>query len=164
MRKSFQYKLKLSKQAEKNLLIQIDLCRQLYNHALEQRITIWKNYRKSISTYYQLIQLPELKRAFPEYKQVNSQALQDVIERLGKAFDGFFRRLKKGQKPGFPRFKGYNRYDSITLKQTGWELGGKHLTLKNIGTVKLFLSRPIEGEIKTVTIRRSSTGKWFVCF
>lgn len=164
MKKTFRYRMRLSKSAETNLKNHLELCRQLYNLALEQRITIWKNYRKSISTYGQSKQLPDLKKAFPEFKQVNSQALQDVIERLGKAFDGFFRRLKRGQKPGFPRFRGYNRHDSVTLKQTGWKLEGKYLTITNIGKIKLFLSRPMEGEIKTVTICRTATGKWFVCF
>ncbi|NBJ17082.1 MAG: transposase, partial [Dehalobacter sp. 4CP] len=164
MKKTFRYRIRLSKSAETNLKNHLELCRQLYNLALEQRITIWKNYRKSISIYDQSKQLPDLKKAFPEFKQVNSQALQDVIERLGKAFDGFFRRIRKGQKPGFPRFRGYNRHDSVTLKQTGWKLEGRYLTITNIGKIKLFLSRPMEGEIKTVTICRTATGKWFVCF
>lgn len=90
--------------------------------------------------------------------------LQDVIERLDKAFQAFFRRLKRGEKPGFPRFRGHNRHDSFTLKQAGWKLEGRYLYIKGLGRFKLFLSRPIEGRIKTITIRRAPTGKWFVSF
>jgi len=110
-------------------------------------------------------QLPELKIAFPEYREVGSQVLQEVLEHLDKAYQGFFRRVKSGNgKAGFPRFKGRGRYDSFTLKQAGWKLDGKYLTIRNVGTFKLRLSRPIEGDIKTVIIRRASTGKWYTTF
>jgi len=87
-----------------------------------------------------------------------------VIKRLAFAYDAFFRRIKRNEKPGFPRFKGKNRYDSFTLRQTGWKLNGRYLVIRNIGTFKLRLSRLIEGNIKTVTIRRNSTSKWYVSF
>ena len=94
-----------------------------------------------------------------KFKQVNSQTLQDTVERLGKAFQGFYSRLKKvGEKAGFPRFKSYHRYDSFTLKTSGWKLDGRHLKIKGIGILKLHLSRPIEGKIKTITVRRDSCG------
>ncbi len=110
--------------------------------------------------------LPHLKKAFQNFKQINSQTLQDVIQRLDKAYQGFFRRVKNKEKAGFPRFKGQNRFNSFTLKQTGWKLleNGKYLEIKNIGRFKLFLSRPIEGDIKTITIRRTLANQWFVCF
>jgi putative transposase len=119
----------------------------------------------SLSAWQQIKELPALKDAFPEYKTVGAQVLQDVIERLDRAFRGFFRRVKAGNaKAGFPRFKSFARYDSFTLKQTGWKLEGRYLYVRGVGRFKLFLSRPIEGTIKTVTVRRMSTGKWFVCF
>jgi putative transposase len=71
-------------------------------------------------------------------------------------------RTGKG-KPGFPRFRGKDRYDSFTLKKVGWKLNGKYLTIRNIGRFKLRLSRPIEGDIKTITIRTESN-KWYACF
>lgn len=133
--------------------------------ALEQHIAIYKQNRKYISCYSQINQLPELKAAFPEYREVDAQVLQEVIERLDKAYAGFFRRVKNGNgKAGFPRFKGKDRYDSFTLKKQGWKLDGKYLTIRKVGKFKLRLSRPIEGDIKTVTVRREATGKWYVCF
>jgi len=164
MKKTYLYKAQLSRQTENNCLSWLETCRQLYNLALEQRVSVWKNYRRSVTAYSQMAQLVDLKKAFPEFKLMGSQCLQEVIERLDKAYQAFFRRIKTGDKPGFPRFKGKTRYDSFTLKQAGWKLEGKYLSIKNVGKLKLFLSRPIEGTIKTVTIRRTSTGKWFVSF
>jgi len=164
MKKSFQYRLCANLQTFQRADRWLNLCRNLYNTALKQRITIYRQNKGSISCYSQINQLPELKGAFPEYREVGSQVLQEVLERLDKAYRGFFSRVKNGDKPGFPRFKGRNRYDSFTLKQAGWRLDGKYLYISNIGRFKLRLSRPIEGDIKTVTIRRTSTGKWFACF
>jgi len=163
MRKAYLYKAKINKETEANCNQWLEICRTLYNLTLEQRISVFKQYRKSISLYEQMRQLPELKKAFPEFKIVGSQCLQEVLQRVDRAFQGFFQRAKaKNAKPGFPRFKGRNRYDSFTLKQAGWRLEGCYLYIKNVGRFKLFLSRPVEGNIKTVTIKRTSTGKWFV--
>jgi len=164
MKKSFLYRAKISKATESNCILWLDTCRKLYNLALEQRINIYKQYGKSITGYDQSKQLVGLKKSFTEFKLINAQCLQGVVERLDKAYQNFFRRVKKGEKPGFPRFKSKDRYDSFTLKQNGWKIDGRYLIVKNIGKFKLFLSRPIEGKIKTVTIRRSRTNKWFVAF
>ena len=165
MRKTYKYRLLGNKNTFDKAAKWLTLCRHLYNAALEQRISIYRQDKGSISCYSQTSQLPELKAAFPEYREIGSQVLQQVLERLDKAYQSFFRRLKsKNVKAGFPRFKGGNRYDSFTLKQAGWELEGKYLTIKKVGRFKLRLSRPIEGDIKTITIRRTPTGKWYVCF
>ena len=163
MRKAFIYKAVISKSTEANALKWLSLCSNLYNAALEQRIDAWKRCGVTLTGYDQANGLPALKNAFPEYKDVGSQCLQDVIERLDRAYKAFFRRLKAGEDPGFPRFKSRDRYDSFTLKQAGWRLEGRYLTIANVGRFKLFLSRPVEGEIKTVTVRRAA-GKWFVAF
>lgn len=115
MRKSFKYRARPNKTTEANALEWLYLCRDLYNMALEQRITAYRYNRVRLSAYDQQLQLPELKSAFPEYKFVNSQVLQDVVERVDRSFAGFFRRLKtKSGKAGFPRYRGRNRYDSFT--------------------------------------------------
>ena len=165
MHKTFKFKAKLSQQTEQNALHWLSLCQKLYNVALEQRINAYKRCGGSLSTFSQVNELPELKKEFPEFKQVGSQTLQESIERLGKAFQGFFRRLKKtGEKAGFPRFKSIHRYHSFTLKQTGWKLNGRHLKIKGVGIFKLYLSQEIQGNIKTVTIRKDACGDWWVCF
>jgi putative transposase len=85
---------------------------------------------------------------------------------MKKAMDAYFRRLKAGEAPGYPRFRGTGRYDSLTYPQ--WENGvrlsasGRRLLLSKGGEVKIILHRPLEGTPKTATIRRTATGKWFV--
>lgn len=164
MRKTYKYRLLGNKAILSNAGRWLELCRHLYNAGLEERISAYKHNKVSISCYTQIKELPELKVAFPEYNDVGSQVLQDVLERLDRAYKAFFRRVKNGKKAGFPRFKGKDRYDSFTLKRSGWKLDGKYLSIRNIGRFKLRLSRPIEGNIKTVTIHRESTGKWYTCF
>ena len=165
MRKTYLYRAKINKATEANCNQWLNVCRRLYNLALEQRISVYRQYRKSISLYEQMAQLPELKQAFPEFKLVGSQVLQEVLQRIDRAFQGFFQRFKdKKGKAGFPRFRPKNRYHSFTLKQAGWKLKGHYLYIKNIGTFRLFLSREVEGDIKTVTVKRTSVGKWFVAF
>jgi len=101
---------------------------------------------------------------YPFLNNAFSQSLQDVSTRIDLAFRAFFRRVKSGQKPGYPRFKGKGRYDSFTYPQSGFKLLKNVVQLSKIGGVKIKLHRPIEGTIKTCTVRRTSTGKWFVTF
>ncbi|MBU2559232.1 MAG: transposase [Bacteroidetes bacterium] len=164
MKKTFKYRIYTNIGTTQKVEKWLSLCRQLYNNSLEEKIIAYKERKESIFAYQQMKRLPYLKKAFPEYKQVGSQVLQDVIQRLDKAYQSFFRRVKTGEKAGFPRFKGVNRYNSFTLKQTGWRLEGKYLIIKNIGKFKIKLSRPIEGTIKIITISKSSSDKLFVSF
>ena len=112
--------------------------------------------------------LTQWKRDRPELKQVYAQSLQNVQVRVDLAFKAYFRRVKAGEKePGFPRFKGRGRYDSFTYPQGqkgGFKFNGDRLHLSKIGDVRVVLHRSIEGTIKTLTIRRSSTRKWYACF
>jgi putative transposase len=89
-------------------------CRVLYNTALEQRKTAYERRGITLSTYQQQAELPDPKAEFPEYAEIHSQVLQDVLTRLDRAFQAFFRRVKAGEKPGYPRFQGRNRYHSFT--------------------------------------------------
>ena len=165
MRKTYKYRLLGNVAILNKVTMWLNLCRNLYNVALEQRIVIYKQDKSTLSCFSQMKQLPELKATFPEYSDVGAQVLQDVIERLDRSYKAFFRRVKNGNgKVGFPRFKGKDRYDSFTLKQCGWKVDGKYLSISNVGRFKLRLSRPIEGDIKTITIRGEATDKWYVCF
>lgn len=88
-----------------------------------------------------------------------------VVSDLDKAFQAFFRRVKAGETPGYPRFKGRNRFDSFGLKEegNGFKLGGRRLRLSGIGRVAVRWHRRLEGQIKTVRIVRRA-GKWYACF
>ena len=84
--------------------------------------------RSSLSCYTQINELPGLKQAFPAYQDVPSHVLQEVLRRLDKAFAAFFRRVKNGESPGYPRFKSTSRYHSFTYPdKAGWQLGEKQL-------------------------------------
>jgi len=161
--KSFKFRIsKPSKIVQTNLEQTLNLCRDLYNCALQERRDAYKLNRISINYYDQANQLSEIKQTNPEYKDVHSQSLQDVLKRLDKTFKAFFGRAKKGQ-AGFPRFKGQNRFDSFCYPQSGFSLTGNKLKLSKIGTVKLKLSRQIIGKVKTLTIKRECE-KWFAVF
>jgi len=117
----------------------------------------------SVTCYDQQRQLPLIKADDPELKGVYSQVLQDVIKRVDKAYDAFFRRIKAGQKAGFPRFHSNRRYDSLTYPQGGFDIEGNVLHLSKVGDVKVKLHRPVEGNVKTLTIKREC-GRWYACF
>ena len=163
--KTYKFRAYPNKATEAQTINVLELCRQVYNLALEQRIMIYKQSKKSLSCYDQHLQLSEFKKEFTQFKKVPSQTLYDVINRLDKAYQSFFRRIKTGETAGFPRFKGFERYDSFTLSQCGYKINKSNLEIYNVGAFKLKLHRqiPLEAKIKTVTITRKNN-KWFVCF
>jgi putative transposase len=165
VRKSYQYKLKPTVEQERQLAETLWLCRQLYNAGLEQRIWAYRKCGVSVTHAQQEAELPDLRACMPEYAAVHSQVLQDVLSRLDKAYQAFFKRVKTGQTPGFPRFQGRNRYHSFTYKQfgNGAQLDNGFLVLSKIGRVAVRWSRPIEGTPKTVTLAHEADG-WYVIF
>lgn len=162
-KRSFKYRLLCNQLTSQKVDDWIELCRNLYNASLEQRVSVYKRNKKTLSFYDQRREIPELKETFVEYEEMDTQLLRDVLQRMHRSFDGFFRRLKIGDKAGFPRFKGKDRYKSFTLHQSSWKLDGKYLTIRNLGRFKIRLSRPIEGQIKTVTIKKL-IDKFYVIF
>lgn len=164
MRKAYKYRIYPSRAQVTALERTLGLCCELYNAGLQERRDAWRICHKSVSYKEQANQLSEIKAIRAEFGMIHSQVLQDTLKRLDKAFDAFFRRIKNGEKPGFPRFRSRARYNSFTFPQSGFTVQNGKLTLSKIGKVKIKLHRPIEGKIKTCTITRSSTGKWFVCF
>ena len=119
--------------------------------------------RKSLGYTQQAAELADIKVAYPAYQEIYSQVLQDALRRLDKAFAAFFRRIRNGETPGYPRFQGEGRYDSFTYPQSGFTLAGNMLALSKIGDLKVRLHRPLVGTVKTVTIKRDVT-HWYVTF
>lgn len=163
--KSFKYKaFTPNKQIAGKLNNCLNLCRELYNSALQERRDAYRLNQISLNYYTQANQLSDIKEIRDDLNNVHSQVLQDVLKRLDKTFKAFFSRVKKGDKKcGFPRFKGENFFDSFCFPQSGWKLQGDKLTLSKIGTLKLRLSRKIKGKIKTVIIKKEIDG-WYVIF
>jgi putative transposase len=165
MRKMFQYRIYPTKKQLHKLNDTLEECRWLYNHLLEKRKSTYEQEGISFSLYQQHATFPVLKAERPSLKDVHSQVLQQVAVRVDLAFKAFFRRCKTGEKPGFPRFKGKGRYDSFTFPQSGFSLTHENrVCLSKIGSIKMVYHRPVRGKIKTATLHRSSTGKWYVSF
>ncbi len=141
-------------------------CRWLYNRLLEERKFAWEEHEVCLSLYDQHRRLIPLKAERPSLDTVHSQVLQNVAVRIDLAFKAFFRRVKAGEKPGYPRFRGAGWYDSFCYPQapSGCKLEGDRLHLSKIGIIRVVLHRPLDGHPKTVCIRRSSTGKWYAAF
>jgi putative transposase len=152
----------------------------LYNAALQQRRDTWNNIKRhsnfyekelrkqvlqehGITCYDQINELPEIKEVREEYKQIHSQVLQETLKRVDKAFKAFFRRVSAGEKAGYPRFQGKDRYDSFTYPQGGFAIEGNKVILSKIGHIKINLHRRVQGKMKTCTIKREGDC-WYVCF
>jgi len=163
VRKTYQEKLKPTPAQERELERVLWRCRTLYNTALEQRITLWRQRGVSLTRYSQEAELKALRADLPDYAASHSHVLQDVLARLDTTYQAFFRRLANGEKPGFPRFHGRDRYHSFTYKEygNGARLDTGFLVLSKIGRLAVRWSRPIEGSIKTVTISKAADG-WYV--
>jgi putative transposase len=165
VRKTYQYRLTPTPAQEQALETVLHRCRTLYNTALEQRKTWWERGQGKNATYYQQkAELPDMKAACPEYAEVNAQVLQEVILRVERAFQAFFRRVQNGETPGYPRFRGQGRYNSITYPRygSGVMVDGGILSLSKIGRVPIRLQRSLQGTPKTVTIAREADG-WYAC-
>lgn len=160
---SYKFKLRTSERISQTFEETLDVCRELYNAALKERRDAWRTNRVPLDYHTQRVQLPDIKLIRPDLAALYSQVPQDVLRRLSKTFAAFFRRAKAKQTAGFPRFKGKNRYNSFTYPQSGFRLEGDKLHLAKIGSLRLRLSRPVEGKIKTCTIKRQADG-WFVIF
>ena len=164
MLKTFKYRLYPTSNQKTLLEKRIEECRWLYNHFLEHRKNAWDWYGVGVSYYEQQNTLPALKKGRPSLETVYSQTLQNVAVRIDLAFQAFFRRVKHGENPGYPRFRGKGQYSSITFPQwnSGCDLTGHGLRLSKVGVVPIVLHRPVEGKIKTCTIIKTLTGKWWV--
>jgi putative transposase len=165
MKKMFAYRIYPTKNQLKSLEATLEECRWLYNHLLETRKIAYEQTGKGVSCYQQQATYPLLKAERPSLTTVHSQVLQNVAVRVDLAFQAFFRRCKAGETPGYPRFKGYGRYDSFTFPQSGFSVThDNRVTLSKIGSMKMVYHRPLKGGVKTCTIHRASTGKWYVSF
>ena len=161
MRKTFQYRIYPTRKQSIKLLHILSVCRVLYNDMLHDRKTAYEDCNCGLVYYDQQRWLP-----FVDYQGVYGHILQDVLRRVDKAFKSFFRRVKSGEEPGYPRFKGYNRYDSFTYPDpygVGYKIEDNKLHLSKIGPIRIFQHREIEGKIKTCTIHRDGD-QWYASF
>ena len=166
MRKSFKYRVYLTNGQRRILEQQLEECRWVYNETLAYRKRAYEDEQRTANWYETKRLLPLWKADRPALKLVHSMVLQNVTERVDLAFRSYFRRVREGAEDvGYPRFKSFGRYDSMTYPQygNGVRIEGDRLILSKIGAVKLVLHRPIAGTPKTVTLTRSASGKWYAC-
>jgi putative transposase len=162
--KTFVYKLRPTHAQKARLEQTLETCRRLYNRALAERKDAWEQEQRAVGFAQQCAALPAQKEPSAFLPLVHSQVLQDVLKRVDRSFVSFFGRCKKGEKPGYPRFKGAGWYDSFTYPQWGKavSLRDGRLFLSKIGSLRLCKDRPLHGKPKTCSIIRRADG-WYAC-
>ena len=169
----YRYRLYPTRAQASAMVETLDRLRELYNAALQHRRDAYRHHGATVSAYAQMSELRGVREVRPEYAAIHTHLLQDAITRLDRAYRAFFRRVKSGDKPGFPRFKGRGRYRTFTFKDAvnhnGVRLGtggrrGKRVKLAGIGNVKIKLHRPVEGRIKQASVTLGGDGHWYIAF
>jgi len=194
MRRAFKFRLRPNRTQEKLLATSLETHRRVYNDSLALRKESWEKDKKTLRLAQQYPIFSEKRNAAIEAEKsgqegphwlahISAVSMRDTIKRLDKSFDSFFKRIKEGKKPGYPRFRGRDRYDSIPFDNynsgcalidkdkkvvqgdmdSESELRGYLVKLFGIGNVKVKIHRPIKGKIKTVTIKREAD-HWYAVF
>ncbi len=156
LRRAFRYRLYPSKNQENELNNQLFCCKELWNDLL----SYIKNYYSETGKFPTKGQLFK----FTKNRKLYSQVAQNIADRLFKSIRLMISKKKAGKKAGFPRFKSIDRLKSFTYPQSGFKLFNKTLELSKIGEIEIRKHRDLIGKIKTLTIKRESSGKWFAIF
>jgi len=166
--RNYMFRIYPNKEQDRKLTSWLETCRRIYNAALAHRKEAWDREKRSVTRVEQQVWLKEAKKENSFFQEVHSQVAQEVLFRVERAFVAFFRRVKNGEVPGYPRFKGKGRYKSITFTQFGDGLGASFsngkLRLSKIGLVKIEPHREIPGSIKIVTVKHEASGRWYAVF
>ena len=163
--KTFKYRLYPSQSQARNLLLILKVAQNFYNMCLSERKWTYELEGRSVTQKEQLRQVKHYKATFPQAQQVHSHVLQIVATDVDQAFQAFFRRVKAGETPGYPRFKSHNHWHSFGFKEygNGFKLDGRRLKIAGAGRIPVRWHRPMEGDIKTVRIV-CKAGCWYACF
>lgn len=161
--KTFKYRLYPSKRQKRNLFRVLACARSFYNMCVSERKWAYELEGRSVSRTEQLRQVKHYKATFPQARGVHSHILQVAVSDCDKAFQAFFRRVKAGETPGYPRFKGRDRFHSFGLKEygNGWKVDGRKLHITGIGRVPVRWHRHMEGTPKTLRVIHKA-GKWYI--
>ena len=154
--RAYQYRLYPTKAQEQARQVQLDVSPHVYNMAMEERKLAWALEGKSIGKREGYLLAKQYKKTFPQSKMVHSHVLQVAIEDLDRAFQAFFRRMKAGEEPGYPRFKSYKRWRSI-----GFKVDDRRLKVSGVGRIRVRWHSAYQGKIKTCRIVRKA-GRWYV--
>lgn len=174
------YKFRLRPTAKHHVAVGqcLDAHRELYNAALQERRDAYERVVRRAPNYWshsrpkgpvafasQSAQLPEIRASRPEIARCGAGSEQATLRRLNKAFEAFFRRVKTGEEPGYPRFKPAHRFDSVEWPSPGdackWQPEASRVYLQGIGHVKVSVHRAVEGRVKTISVKREGR-RWFL--
>lgn len=165
MRRSYKFRMRPTSRQHVALAACLDAHRELYNAALQERRDAWRHSRTRIRYGDQSAQLTEIRSMRPDVAAWSFSSQQATLRRLTKAFDGFFRRVKAEAPPGYPRFKGKNRFHSVEWPKDGdgarWHPDTSRVYLLGVGQVKVTAHRQVKGRVKTIQIRREGK-RWYV--
>jgi putative transposase len=162
MLKAIVYRLYPSKSPQRGLESTLETCRHWYNRCLAERKEAYEQEERTIGKYDQLRQVKIYKATNPYTGPVHSHVLQTVVQDVDKALQAFFRRVKAGAEPGYPRFKGKHRVTSFGFKEygNGFKVDGRRLKVSGIGRLAVRWHRQVPGTIKTLRLTRKA-GKWY---
>lgn len=167
--KNFEFRTYPNKSQKRSIETSLEVCKDLYNAALEEKIRAYKEEATNLSAFDLINRRKEIAAAKGiDISILYSQVSYNVCQRVDNAFTQFYRRCKrkaKGDKPGFPRFKSSSRYNSFTYPQQGFRfVDDNHFYLSKIGTVKIIKHRdlPAGAKVKTCTVKRNALGQYFV--
>jgi putative transposase len=161
--RTYRFRLHPTVRQSRVLKSQPDLQCELYNAALEERIGAWAWEQRRVTYVEQTRMLKSLRGVRPEVLACGTTLCRGTLKRLDRAMAGYFGRLRRGDTPGFPRFRSEQRWDSMQWEDTaGWKLTDSHrLRLLGIGEIKMNYYRPITGTPKAITVKREGK-KWWV--
>jgi putative transposase len=160
--KAYRYRLYPSKPQQRSLESTLETARRWYNDCLAQRKAAYELVGWSVPYAYQLRQVKTRKAESPFAAGVHSHILQLVCTDLERAFQAFFRRVKAGEKPGYPRFKGRNRFSSFGFKEygNGFKIDGRRLKVTGVGRIAVRWHRELPSQPKTLRLVQQA-GDWF---
>ncbi len=166
MRRASKFPLRPTSKQTGALTAMLDDHRQLDNGALEHRRTAWQTRRVTIRYPDQSAELKHIRRDDPSGQgRWSCSSQQATLRRLDQAFQAFYRRVKAGQTPGYPRFKGRGWFDTVTWPADGdgcrWHPEQRRVDLQGVGQVKVHAYRPVQGRVKTLSVKREGK-RWYL--
>ena len=165
MRRAYVFRLRPTARQHVALAACVDAHRELYNAALQERRDAWAHKKTRINYGDQSAQLTEIRAACSDQAAWSFSSQQATLRRLNRSFQAFFRRVKRGEKAGYPRFKGKARFDSVEWPKDGdgarWLPDLRRVYLQGIGQVKVHVHRQVAGRVKTIQIKREGR-RWLL--
>ena len=163
MRRAFKFRLFTDRNQDRELAAMLETHRRLYNSCLDERKTRYEAEKVTVRYGEQSARFKAERTTNPYYARLNFSSAQATMRRLERSFANFFRRVKTGEEPGYPRFKGRDFFNSIEFPShgDGIRLTDDRLRVQHVGMIRVKLHRPVEGTIKTLSVKREA-GKWFL--